>query len=249
MKRNFTIANWLALICIFLNGSANAITVYFDNANRGPSDTLQIGGITISGLTPWGPTGQPATVAGAGLGSATVGPINSVDWQVHFAQGSFGDTSVSEGLRFSVDGVINSITIVPYYSLLGSEEPLQFSFPIMIDPRTFGSGGVTYLSPDWFNAATPYPSEITYNWAFRNGDISSFDINLIPASEWGTPNVILYDYLAANNFPDATFQFGFTIESLDYTPAPEPGTLSLAGLGLCGWLGSKLKLSRRHSKT
>jgi hypothetical protein len=72
---------------------AQALVVHFGDFTSGPSDTLQVGGVTVSVWTGFGggfpPTGQPATVLGAGLGAALIGPNYTIDRQLSFEAGSY----------------------------------------------------------------------------------------------------------------------------------------------------------------
>src|SRR5437867_1865292 len=86
----------LTLALILGLAEANAITIRFDDANRPPSDTLNVGGVTVTGDGRGGP-GLPCTAFGIGLGSDILGSSSSIERVSHYSSGSFGsDTSLAE---------------------------------------------------------------------------------------------------------------------------------------------------------
>jgi hypothetical protein len=231
MKTNFTITKWLALVGILVSSSANAVTVYFDDANRGPSSLLQIGDVTVSGQ-------GLSTALGYGLGadngSGSAYGFNEVIQTYNWGDSPSGESGMA---GISVPGIIDAITIVPFAQVFtesGVLLPDQPSFEMSCDldpgsPWRFVAPGapVTFNrlpdSGQWQGSATAYVS-------LQNDYPPEFWLSL-PVGEY--------------------VDFGFSVLSLDYTPtpAPEPCAVRLVGLGLCGWLVSKLKLFRGHPKT
>jgi hypothetical protein len=214
---------------------ANAATVYFDDLNRGPSDMLQIGGVTITGstLSGWGSSplpGQAATASGIGLGNSLMGPVVSVDREEAYSGGQGGIIN-REGLYLSVEGMIESITIKPYFTNLMSAELVFLTFDI------------SYYQ---FSTAQPLPfvcrpvnSSEPVTFMFPGGyQPSAIDLGLV-AGAGSQP--YFSQYLSVH--PDADFLFGYTIQSLTYTPVPEPGAAILFGVGALGFLYARRKMS------
>jgi hypothetical protein len=207
----------LALLILFPGAHAVAVTIDFTDMNRGPSDPLQIDGVTISGGTYFGlDVGSvPATALGVGLGSATIGSPGTVD-RIQ----TEGSPYLRESLSLTVAGSINSVTITPYFSIIGSNETIFLPFDVSV-----------YFAGT--NPTAPYHTVSSDNPISFGpfGSISStLEIGL--QSDFGNIPVILY----LHEHPGATAQFGFSIGSLDYTPAdvPEVSTVTLFGIGLVG---------------
>lgn len=220
--------------------ASNAVTVSFDDANRAPSDLLQIEGVTITG-------DQVATVSGTGLGSGVLGSLGSVDRVMHYSAGQmFPDRSQNgssdwawEGLQLSVDGHIDSVTVQPYFSVVGSAASVSLPFEMSLLKGGNGLSGTSYQLVD--------PSQIQ-PVVFNFPDSEDFwvsSLTLQPTSDFGQEMHFL-DYRRQNS-EEQTFMFGFTIKSLDYTPdtslaVPEPNTTLFMCLGLLGLLFARRKL-------
>jgi hypothetical protein len=205
----------LALI-VFSTADALAVTIDFTDMDRGPSETLQVDGVTISPGTAFGDDGSsmPATVAGIGLGSATIGSAGALD-RIQDITGF-----MRESLSLMVSGSIHSVSITPFFSIVGSKE--QIFLPFDISWSFFGSGGPIYRTLD-----SDSPTGIGIHPSLN---IDTIQVGL--QSDFGNPAVQLY----LSEHPDATVQFGYSITSLNYTPAgvPETSTVMLFAIGLAG---------------
>src|SRR4051812_30663672 len=123
--------------------------VFFNDASRGPANSLSVGGVTITGSNLFN-RGQPATVVGIGLGSARVGPMEFIDRQEHYLSGSTTPMSPwpMEGLLLAVTGQINSVVLQPYFAIVGSDEAVFLPFDISYCARIPGMAtNVSYLTP------------------------------------------------------------------------------------------------------
>jgi hypothetical protein len=206
-------------------------TINFNDANRGPGDSLQIGDVAVS---PYGAAGgQVESAAGYGLGNTALGPGYEVDDVMNFlpTENNFRAPSseVWSGLQFSVDGFINSITLLPVFQAYqnGTLLPDQSSFYIAV--ISFGdqeqllnpsSGNpITFSGPDLNPLGTP---------------ISSLSLAVFFDMTDGNAGLLPYGQQDLSSTIDV--QFGFTVVSMDITPAPEPATLALAALGLGSFL-------------
>lgn len=192
----------------------HAATLDFGDMDRGPAEQLQIGDVTVStGLTGFG---LPSTVAGLGLGEAGIGSNGSVDriWGTPF--------SGQESLSLNVNGAINSFTILPHFADLANPDPIFLPFEMCYRPNSIGF----YQLYDEFTSNNPVTIALT---GFPNVTAVELDVtfNQDPSYWW-------HDYLLQH--PNAQLEFGYTVESLDYTPAPEPSSLSLAVFGVTATL-------------
>jgi hypothetical protein len=225
------------------SGVASAKTVYFNDADRGPSDVLQIDGITVThtdtGILPT--VGQPMTDLGVGLGfDDGIGLVGEVDQQARWSVGESGFDSLTggDGLSFHVDGTINSITIMPVFRIFsGSGElmPIPDGLDLEFTSSPFLTGGGFPTMPA--NTSTPVT---LYAPEGLSGSVFS-TFYLTPQSNY-SPDFWFGAYRSDNLAEEQTLQWGFTVLSLDYTPAtpaPEPTTTVLLVFGLPVLLGVK----------
>ncbi len=217
----------------------NAATVHFDDADRGPANSFHVGDITTSAASGGFHPGMPATVSGFGLGSAgPVGQPYSFDQQLHYSigQDSPDTTGIENAITFEIDPAytFTSITILPYLTVSGSTTPPPCSFTLEYDVTgTTGPWTDQYFSSvnseDYGQPLTvslnPQPAMQFYR----------FDLQ-IDTGLAGGEAVNFYDYRQAHLGQEQTFQFGFTVQSLDYTAAPEPGAVTLLMLGCGVWM-------------
>jgi hypothetical protein len=252
--RKLRLTRIIATAIIFVLGActAGATTVYFNDANRGPADTLQIGPVTVADETSgWGPHclgGQPATVSGAGLGiNAGIGPIYEINQSMTIstgqgppaAQSSFDGVSVSMN---SPNLVINSITLVPDVSLTGPggnvPVPANFWFPV------FARLATDPLACDYQIAASSSP--VTLGASLQE---SSFTL-VAQATEPDENNAFVLEcangVMQAYGLTTMTVEVGVAIQSLDYSVIPEPGANMLLGMGLLGLFRAKRRQTRHH---
>src|SRR6478752_4068531 len=206
------------------------------NLTPQPDGTLQIGDLTIFGVSP-DPlpfTPAPRSVVGLGLGFANVLSAGFVDRTVTYGPCTVPacPTPVSSAsdpaLSLKVNGGgINIWTILGYVNINNG--------PPMTDP---GFRIQFYNGPPF---ETPFGGfRIASGRAATFGGPNGVDIDwltIVPTDDFAGG---LDNYLSANNYPAATISHGFTLLAIDYSPAsqlpptqtPEPGVLALAGCGL-----------------
>jgi hypothetical protein len=225
---------------MLLATSASAALVDFTTLNRLPQGTLVIDGVTVSGDD----GALVATEFGRGLGLAGVGSSASIDRSLSWTSGSsVGDVSAQSRdgeLTLSVDGMINSLTILPYMLIEGPEAATFPQFEMSYRPLVTGE-----ISTRTQTTLQPFAPLI---FTFRPDRSPSVIADVGLFSDFGQYPFFL-DYRTAFGNPESTIMFGFSIISLDYTPAfqssplatPEPTTLLL--LGPCVFLARRW---RRH---
>jgi hypothetical protein len=197
----------------------HAVTVYFDDADRGPASSLQIGDLTVSVVT-GPPSAKVATVSGHGLGlDGGMGQIyefNELITQINgnYLEYGYNDFEEAGFVGFTVPGTIDSITLLPFarvYSPAGALLPDQPWFDI-------------YCPMSFVNAYPHvYPGNVTtLHWTGPQ-PISTLTVGVdhdFPPEFWLSLDI------------GNTAELGFSILSLDYTPIPEPGALCLFAVGL-----------------
>ena len=239
----------ISLAVLGLTTVASAVTVNFDNATLGPSDLLQMGGITVTPYDNGNPSavagGQVKTTAGYGLGNTALGPGDEVDSEMQFlpTQSSYRDPSSIQldGLQFSVEGTINSITLLPVFRAYanGVLLPDQCSFFIYAS----GVGSNCGSQADLLDPASGTPITLSGSNLLNGGGAPSI-LNLSVFFDMPEGEAGLFPYETQNLSATVNVEFGFTIQSIDITPAPEPTTVAIAGLGLGTlWLLSRRKIS------
>ena len=230
--------HFLPLLFILSASAVNGVTVNFGDATLGPSDSLQFGGVTVTG------SGQVATVAGYGLGSTALGPADEVNNEIQYlpTQGAYrSPNSVQwEGVSFSVDGYFNSITILPVfraYTDTGVLLPDQSNFWILFNNWNGTSSQSQYIDLSSGNSITFF-NDVSLR------KFSSFSIAVfLDHPDLGTSTL---PYSGTDLTEGVNVEEGFTVQSLDYTlttPTPEPTTFALMGLGF----GAVLILRRKKA--
>jgi hypothetical protein len=216
-------------------GRAEATVVSFDSVTRAASDVLVIDGVTIA-PTPWGVDavdGQVATVEGIGLGTTGLlspGFIDRFD--------NFGDCSTTGGLchgydsavRLSVNGRINSVTLRFYQTLDGPPKNPEDGC-CAFEWAWIAHDGVTPSEPDYEVHSDTDPTLGTLDFSKRQPRPFSVDFGVF--SDFGE-FLYQFTYLQNHSPAPATFTYGLSIVSLDYTPdpVPEASTVALLGAGL-----------------
>jgi hypothetical protein len=239
-----------ALMFMFGSTVSNAETVYFNDANRGPSATLQIGPVTVS-ASPFGGVGdQSATVLGAGLGiSAGIGPIYEVNRAFYMTnvpgQPPGGPSSV-ETISLSLaspDMVVNSITLVPSVSAWGpgGNVPIPTNFTFVIRS---GLGVGPYAQDRWIDASS---SSVTL-YAAQNNLYPHTGLTLRAEpddhfNDWSFREEC-QRVMLDNGLNEINVLVGVSILSLDYSVVPEPSAAMLLGMGLLGALYAKWRRAR-----
>jgi len=214
----------LTFALIFGLAQANAITIRFDDADRPPSDTLNVGGVTVTGGVR-GP-GLPATAFGVGLGSDSLGSGSSfaIEQVANYPAGVVGShLRPYESLQLTVDGMINSITIMPRISvILETGESLDLTFGFLLLENGSLPGSWRQVECD----GTSKTIDLTSSGA------PSVDIWL--ESNFGE-DLVVDAYRSPLGYPAVSIVYGFAIQSLDYTPVPDTANSAcLLGIGIFG---------------
>lgn len=215
-------AAWVA----FLVGlQTDAAVIYLGDQDRSPAPNLEISGITFQSAPSF--PAQPSTVAGTGLGSALIGPPGSVDALWHFDKGSLNGAGPMEGLALSLGpGVtLHSITLLPYFTMSGSEQTLPFTFSYLIQANNAPT------IPSYVTAMNNVPVELNLHADFY--DIYALELTLESA---GANDNRFAAFRSENARDQADFAFGFTVQYMTLTVVPEPGAGALLALGALTWM-------------
>jgi hypothetical protein len=201
-------AYWLVLSLVFMVGHGLlADTVLFNTANSGPGSLLQVDGITVSDLSG---VNQPLTVSGYGLGDVA-GPAGSYIISGNNAQ---------SGLHLSVNGVFNSITILPFaVDQNGTPVALNFALSYEIYPNSGGPFAVKniYLTGSSGPGTFAAPEEISLGTQSASIDLAAIDHGA-GASE--------ANFMATH--PGVTsLTYGYVIVAADVTFVPEQSSTFL----------------------
>ena len=147
----------------------------------------------------------------------------------HYSAGSFGsNTSLGESLRLTVDGVINSITIMPRISVLETGESLDLLFQVA--PLFNRSDGSPMGPPAWTNVKSDGTSTTILNQFYPLASCVDLAVN----GDFGE-DLYFSEYRRSRGLPDETLVFGFSILSLNYTPVPDKASSAcLLGIGIFG---------------
>ncbi|MFO1477615.1 MAG: hypothetical protein U1F98_13310 [Verrucomicrobiota bacterium] len=229
MNRTLILA---ALLCLSAAGRSPADTVYFGDADRGPSNSLDFGGLQVSE--------NVATGIGVGLGCADFGSATTLDCWLHYSPGErYPDGGFLEWADIKISGgAMNSITVIPCLPInMDTGEVLPVSFSIT---TSWGIPGGQYDS-DFTDATNPKP--ITFLApSGATGCLTSPYYS--PVGQW-----LFFDaYRMAHLDGELNIQASCSIVSVDFTPIPEPATGALIFAGLAAF-SSRLTNPRKHHTT
>ena len=162
----------------------------------------------------------------------------------HVAAGAVDASVVSGTQPFSitVDGRINSITVMPWFVILGTGQsvPEPFDIAPYFHPNIANP-------PQWTTVyATGSPLTIR-NWSdMPDAGVSSSSVDVTFGSDFGVETVLgsIRYYHNLTGSQDQTYETGLMITSLDYTPSGASGggvpdasnTAALLGVGMFGVL-------------
>jgi hypothetical protein len=225
-------SRWLLFVgvAVLWASPAHADFIDFTQLSYAPSETIVIGGVTITGEG----GSLVGIVAGQGLGIEGGGSIGTIDRGLAFATGSWDPVCCAPfdgDVLLETDGFVNAITIQPYLTAVGLsvadlDTPyFEISYP--------ADGFSNYHTVSSLLATT-----ITWNV------VDPFIMNMGVRSDFGQDQYFRAA-LERHGLPAASFSFGYSIVSMDYTPThvSEPSTLSL--LGLVAALGACLRVRLR----
>lgn len=228
---------WIGLVAVGMlmrASAAHADVIDFTKLSYGPGDSLVVGAVTIVAKA----GSQVSIVNGTGLGIGDDGTFNAVT-----AYGSTPQNWQDPTLSLIVDGKINSFTLAPFLQVDGPAPidgvflGFRYALHVLGGPG-FGScycedGVIAPIGPKVYtfrhftgeDEIDTRPSEID-------------DLGLLFQPDWFRP------YLLAEQFPDVTFTYGFSMTALDYdpTPVPEPSTWLLLALGGAGLIYHRQRL-------
>lgn len=215
---------------------AHADSIDFTKLSYGPSSAIYLDGLTVR------TDGSLASVVeGQGLGVGDDGVMNQF-WHSLEGGGGLGTGGGDFGtLQMTVDGRINSVTIQPFLTFDGPP-PVNGIVPgFVVTMRVAGSADLGFGSYGAARGIGPSSGPVTI--AFKQPQDGAIDVRPVTLTDIGfidpdhTTSDWFRPYLLAENFPDVTFTYGFSITSVDFDriPVPEPSTwllLALAGGGL-----------------
>lgn len=211
----------VTMLTLSLCAPAVASVIDFTTLSAGPSASITIDGVTISGS-------NVSIVQGRGLGSSDALLAGSLDRVEEYTFGSsLGRILASDqALSISVDGEISAFTILPYFTVLsGPAVSPDFwmayranreGLTSLINYPLVSPGSPTTFRFDDLGFGAPLPHTLD--------NIATFaDFGYAPIlSQFSAPGVPF------------RAQFGFSVLSVEYTPArvPEASTALLMGVGI-----------------
>jgi len=226
---------------LLLARSAVANTIDFTAATLGAANTIQIGGVTITGA-------RGALVATDARGLGINDGAFDETWRSLPDNTFTGDFGL---LSISVDGTLNSLTIQPYL-LVNGQAPVSgvdIAFQMSFMPRGDLSYGQSY---ETIRSAT---GSVTFN--FTPGYVlNPFGDSITALTRVGLgadlSNGDLFGaYLKSQGLESAEVSYGYSITGIDYTPTPTPEPselLLMAGFAVLGYRGFRGQSSRRSSR-
>jgi hypothetical protein len=226
-----------AFVTIFGSVESNAELVRLDDQDRPPDGDIEIAGIIFSSGDFYG--GQPCGVAGSGIGSATIAPNDWVNYQSHYLAGNLTRDGIQrEGLSLYVsdDVILNSVTLMPHFSVSGYGGPVDL--PFVMSYHIAARNAPTSIS--YLTVSDGTPETINLHSDFY--DIYRLDLFV---DSMDSNDNSFSTYRSGHGVPESIFQFGFTIQAMDITEIPEPGAAALLGTGLVAFGLGRRKLAGR----
>lgn len=234
---------WLVFLVLFTVLSAHAVILDFTQLSREPNSVLNFyDQVTVCVDSLFEDDGLPAVEFGVGLGSALYGTPGCIDRKDVYTYWTGGNPPPQMGWEFRESvtikalGKINSITFDPYFRINGVESTyLPFEISVI---QEFGT------HTGWANAAQGRGEPFTfYNFYDPVEGGSSLELSLV--AHRGNFDS-LFAYAFEHPGETCTFEYGFTVKSIDYTHVPE--TVWTAALVVCPLVGLWL-LGRRLART
>jgi hypothetical protein len=219
---------------------ANAITVRFDDKNRGPVDQLKIRGVTVTkSEDDWG--GRVGTVKGVGLGVEGGLSLGIIERNAYVPAGATLADEVVQPTNDRIGliefpGMLKSVTVMPHIDVSSEEPHIRSGFPLWWVWRGEGVDGT------FTHFFLPPTHEITFEvdetWFLNEPDGKQYVTGI---AEVGTDYndvesfVYFYSLNSLNGSQETYYHMGYSITAIEYIPFPDAGSTSaLLSIGFVG---------------